>query len=110
MKVSVFAEISSVLGINYRDYCTFVVVKKDGEYYFFGNNILLCLGHDATVKDWDALVPNNERYTLGPTISNVYIKEDTIRRLAAAEGPFLDWFNGFINNCKGPNPDSRYCP
>lgn len=105
----VFSEISSVLGITNRTYCTFVVVKKDGEYYFFGNNILYCLGYDAK-RDFDRIVPKNEWYDLGPTISNVYIKEGTVRRLAQQQPNFLEWFNKFIDNCNGTNPNSYYCP
>lgn len=89
--------------------CPFVVFKILDDYYYFGNNVLHCLGHDPPHEHMNNLVPTDEQHTI-PKVSGVYLKEDTVLRLSENNETFKNWITNYINLCKSNNGDPTRCP
>lgn len=84
--------------------CTFLVQKVSGEFYFFGNALLACMGYDPPDEHMDLMVAKNDQHKL-EVASGIYLKEDTVLNLVS----FKDFVANYIKDCKSGSLNTR-CP
>lgn len=100
--------VHAILPQEFGRFCSMVAYRDPttGELFFFGNAAFYCMGLDQnTLK---TVVPPEERIKI-PIASGIYLKTETVRRLAAHNSRFLNWFDDYVKECTGDNPGYR-CP